>query len=271
VLYEAQPFEDDFTGPHFLAELELNRGVRPRAFRALVADTVGVGQQLSLVTATALLFYCAAQGRLHPAALLRLDAALLAAGALLRAALRGPAGGAQAAREAAVLACGSWALSPLLASLTSNVSGDTVAACAAAAFVLHLYLHDYSLRADVAATLPGSASLGGALTGVTLLASRLPSTPCVTAALLFSLQAFVAWPFLRRDLVRASRRGALAAALALHCATLTALARVSRLLAAVLAAALLALTLGCPAALVRCHRLKRRINGPWDEATLTGL
>jgi phosphatidylinositol glycan class C protein len=188
---------------------------------------------------------------------------MLAAGFALRCVLGGsPArGAAQSLREGAVLAGGLYLLSPLLHTLTGTISGDTITACVAASLLAHLYLHDYSAGADVTQTIGGSLSLGAAMFASVLLASRLPTPAHVFALMLFALQAFVAWPFLRRDLARASRRGALATALATHAATLLGLRRASGLLAAVHAAALLFITFVCPWSLVRCHKLKRRING----------
>ncbi len=179
-----------------------------------------------------------------------------------RGALRGPLHGAlQATREAAVLLAGVYLLSPLLQTLTGTVSGDSVSALVVASLVAHLYLHDYSLTRDVAATLPGSLSLGAALFASVLLASRLDSAEGVFALVCFALQVFVAWPFLRRDILRASPAAHAALTAALHAATCVALGRVSALLAGVHAAALLFITFVCPWSLVRCHDIKQRING----------
>jgi phosphatidylinositol glycan class C protein len=287
VLYEKQAVEDDHTDEHFLEELVLNLDVRPRSYWVVVRGSVGVTQQLSVTVGAALVFFFVNEGALSPDALLCLDgagsaasacacpalsrlraaaraAALLACGFALRCALGSTPrrGAAQSAREGAVLAGGVYALSPLMQTLTGSISGDTIAACVAASLVLHLYLHDYSTASDdVTQTIGGSLSLGAAMFASVLLASRLPTPAHVFALLMFALQAFVAWPFLRRDLARASRRGQLALAVAMHGAALRALARVSPLLAAVHAAALLFITFVCPWSLVRCHKLKRRING----------
>jgi phosphatidylinositol glycan class C protein len=168
----------------------------------------------------------------------------------------------QSAREGAVITVGVALLSPLFHNLTATISSDTITACVAACLLLHLYLHDYAAGADVTRTIGGSLSLLAALFASVLLASRLPTPRHVFALMMFALQAFVAWPFLRRDLARASRPGQVLLAAAMHGGTVAALAlRVSRLLAGVHAAALLFITFVCPWSLVRCHKLKRRING----------
>ena len=215
------------------------------------------------------------------------------AGFALRCALGGPRRGAlQSLREACVLSGGVYALSPLLQTLTGSISGDTIAACVAASLLVHLYLHDYAPAHDVTQTMRGSLSLAAATFASVLLASRLPTPRHVFAQMLFSLQAFVAWPFLRRDLARRSWGAHAAAAAATHAAALAALARINALLVALHAAALLFITFVCPYALASSYKLKRRINGcapphsarrapssaltrcfarsprPWDEARL---
>ena len=160
-----------------------------------------------------------------------------------------------------MLSGGVLLLSPLWQSLTGSVSADTVVACAAAALLLHLYLHDYAPGHDVTQTVGGAVSLGAAMAASVLLASRLRSARHVAACMLFSVQAFVAWPFLARDLARASRTAHATAAIAAHTATLAALRGAAPLLVAVHAAVLLFITFVCPWSLVRCHKLKRRING----------
>jgi hypothetical protein len=114
----------------------------------------------------------------------------------------------------------------------------------------------------VTQSIGGSLSLGAATFASVLLASRLPSPGHVAALMLFTLQVFVAWPFLRRDLARGSRAAHALLALAAHGAVLGGLGRVNGLLAGVHGTALLCITFVCPYALVRwSHNLKRRING----------
>jgi len=137
-----------------------------------------------------------------------------------------------------------------------------VAACACALLVAHLYLHDYDPVADVADSLAGSMALGAALIASTLLASRLRSEAQVLALTCFAVTSFVGWPFLRRDVATASFAAHAALTMGMHTAATAALAAtVAPLLAVVYAAAVLFITLACPAALVSCNDIKQRING----------
>ena len=191
-------------------------------------------------------------------------AAVLGVGLCARCTLRGAlVGTLQALRETGVLVTGVYVLSPLLQSLTSTVSSDSVTALVVACLLVHLLLHDYTFSpaADVAATLSGSLSLGAAICASVLLASRLDDTLQVFGLVCCGLQAFVAWPFLRRDIRAAWPTCHVVMTCALHAATCAALARVSAVLAAVHVAAVLFITFACPWWLVQCHDIKQRING----------
>lgn len=288
VLYERQPFPDDHTDESFLSELVLNLNVRRRSYWVLVHGSVAVTQQLSVVAVTALVFAAVRSGGLTPSHLLRLDgtrarvastperalpstceshpltrsaAALLLLGVCVRCLLRGARGAVQATREAAVLLAGVYLLSPLLQTLTGTVSGDSVSAMVVASLLAHLYLHDYHFGRDVAHTLQGSLSLAAALFASVLLASRLDSPQAVFALLCCALQAFVAWPFLRRDILGASPAAHVALTAALHVGTCGALGKVSGVLAGAHASLLIFITFVCPWSLVQCHGIKQRING----------
>jgi phosphatidylinositol N-acetylglucosaminyltransferase subunit C len=189
---------------------------------------------------------------------------VLALGLCFRCFLRGAvAGTLQALREASVLVTSVVLLSPLLQSLTSTVSSDSVTALVVVALLVHLYLHDYTFSpaADVAATLSGSLSLGAAIFASVLLASRLDETHQVVGLMCFALQAFVAWPFIRRDIRAAWPTCHVVLTCALHVVTCAALARVTAVLSAVHGASTLFITFACPWWLVRCHDIKQRING----------
>lgn len=84
--------------------------------------------------------------------------------------------------------------------------------------------------------------------------------------LLLSLELYILGPYLRRQVAAASpaAHAALTAALAAAAAAL--LARQSALLTWALGGALAFVTLVCPWWLVRIHKFKAAINGPWDEA-----
>jgi phosphatidylinositol glycan class C protein len=84
---------------------------------------------------------------------------------------------------------------------------------------------------------------------------------------LFAFELFLLSPFLWRLVRRASLAAHLAAAALLAAVTCVACWRIAGGVAgAALAAAHCGLTAACPAVLIRIHKFKANINGPWDEA-----
>ena len=84
--------------------------------------------------------------------------------------------------------------------------------------------------------------------------------------LLLSLELYILGPYCRRQVAAASpaAHAALTAAMAAAAAAL--LAQQSVLLTSSFCCALVFITLICPMWLVRIHKFKAQINGPWDEA-----
>ena len=89
---------------------------------------------------------------------------------------------------------------------------------------------------------------------------------CQFAYVLFSLELFLLSPYMRRYIKRASSSAHVGVTLGLAAAATALLLPLSRASAAAFAAALLVISFGCPAALIRIHKYKAKITGPWDEA-----
>ncbi len=86
-------------------------------------------------------------------------------------------------------------LSPLLMTLTSSYSSDTIWALTFSLFVVHVVFHDYTKRDPVeASTFQSTISLNAAIFASVLLASRLNSAEPVFAFMLFSFLLFAGFP-----------------------------------------------------------------------------
>ncbi|PSC75905.1 phosphatidylinositolN-acetylglucosaminyltran sfe ra sesubunit c [Micractinium conductrix] len=166
----------------------------------------------------------------------------------------------------AALALATALLSPLLGTLTENVSSDTTIACACLLLLAHLYLHDYHFTAALTAQLSASLALGCAVCGSVLVASRLGSPAAVYAQLLLSLELYIVGPYCRRQVAAASHAAHAALTAGMIGAAAALLARQSALATSAYCCALLFITFICPMWLVRIHKFKAAINGPWDEA-----
>ncbi|MBN3314954.1 PIGC acetylglucosaminyltransferase, partial [Atractosteus spatula] len=237
VLYERQPFPDNYVDRRFLEELRHNVGVRRYRYWAVVREAGLVAQQLSCVAIFLTLWSCMEQGQLPPLLLLAASApcALLGYGAY--EALGGRRGCARTRwadlQSAAIFLAFTFGFSPVLKTLTESVSTDTVHAMAALMLLAHLVSFPYASPSP-----PGSLSLNAALFASVCLASRLPGALHAFSMLTAALLVFALWPCL------------------LH------------RLRALLATLLLSLLLLCPLLLLRLQRHKDNIQGPWDEAEI---
>lgn len=86
------------------------------------------------------------------------------------------------------------------------------------------------------------------------------------AHVLFCLQLYLLSPFMRRYVRAASSAAHVALTAAMAAAAAALLAALSARAAALFCAAVLFVSLLCPLWLVRIHKFKAKINGPWDEA-----
>lgn len=215
VLYEAQPFGDQYTSRGFLQALVVNATVPQRRYARVAWAATAVDQEVSTVAIVgsvsyhlhqastvaavtlpcrgslgewALLVIGCAQGTLHAGQVLCCEACLALAAAGLLALLRQPPHEARrlsgwgalpsagVLARLALLATATLLLSPLFSTLTRSVSSDTVVACACALLTTHLYLFDYTLSLRPTYELLGSVSTACALCAALLIASRLQST-----------------------------------------------------------------------------------------------
>ncbi|XP_029110423.1 phosphatidylinositol N-acetylglucosaminyltransferase subunit C-like isoform X1 [Scleropages formosus] len=267
VLYERQPFPDNYVDSRFLEELRRNVGVRRYRYCAVAREAGLVAQQVSCVAAVLTLWSYMAQGRLSPFMLL--GASLLCAllGYVLYEALGGPRGSERTRwadlQSAAIFLAFTFGFSPILKTLTESVSTDTVYAMSAVMLLAHLVSFPYAQPSP-----PGSLSLNAALFGSVCLASRLPGALHAFAMLTCALLVFALWPCLLHRLRNRAPWTFPWAAVLLSLAAVTGLATLSLGGALLLVLALLALTLLCPLLLLRLQRHKDNIHGPWDEAEI---
>lgn len=90
--------------------------------------------------------------------------------------------------------------------------------------------------------------------------------PPPSPQLLLSLELYILGPYCRRQVAAASPAGHAALTAGMAGAAGGLLARQSALLTSAFCCSLAFITLICPMWLVRIHKYKAAINGPWDEA-----
>ncbi|GMH40411.1 hypothetical protein BSKO_08315 [Bryopsis sp. KO-2023] len=269
VLYKNQPFDDNYTHSSFLDKLVLNAHVQPRDYRMVVVDSAAVVQQLSTVAMVVSVSVHLHQGTIPVNALLAVCIVVLITGSLLCCLVGGHIlGGSvgRGVRQCVLLTGGVYLLSPLLQTLTWTISGDTIVSSSCLSLVLHLYLHDYNFVNSVTDKLTGSVSLGAAVFSSVLIASRLRTNGHVFVQILFALELYLLFPFVRRYVCQASMVVHLALTLAMLAISVLLAAPLSVLLTSMYCAVVGFVSLICPLFLVNLHKFKAKINGPWDEA-----
>ena len=168
-------------------------------------------------------------------------------------------------RRLALLVGWLLALSPMLATLTSTWSDDTICALTMLLFLVHLAGHDYRYASTYSNRFEGSVSLNAAFFASVLLAARLPSTRHAFALMALAVQTFVLMPAqwrLLRPLLEPAQRAygtlllvAIVSAVLLH---------LSRIVAAAYLAVVVTISVLCPLLLGRLSQYKEEICGPWD-------
>ncbi|KAG7259204.1 hypothetical protein CRUP_016084 [Coryphaenoides rupestris] len=270
VLWERQPFPDNYVDDRFLEELRRNEGIRQYRYWAVVREAGLVGQQLSCVAIFITLWLYMEEGLLSPEALLWASLTVGLLGYGLYNALRPRLGSDREPRtrladlqSAAIFLSFTFGFSPVLKTLTESVSTDTVYAMSALMLLAHLVSFPYGHPSPT-----GSLSLNAALFASVCLASRLPGALHTFAMLSCALLMFALWPCLLKS-VR-DRAAGLSAWLCVGVCLGGVGGLVSRWPggAALLALALASVTLLCPLLLVKLQRHKDNIQGPWDEAEI---
>lgn len=297
VLWEHQPFPDNYVDRRFLEELRRNEGIRQYRYWAVVKEAGFVGQQLSSVAIFITLWFYMEQVviyicphkdlkhtvRHNPVVLFSSLKGLLSPERLLWACLVSAMLGYglhQALtpltksgcelrtrladlQSATIFLSFTFGFSPVLKTLTESVSTDTVYAMSAVMLLAHLVSFPYAHPSP-----PGSLSLNAALFASVCLASRLPGALHTFAMLSCALLVFALWPCLLQRLREYAPNQFTGLCVGVCVGGVGGLASQSPGGAVLLALALGTVTLFCPLLLVRLQRHKDNIQGPWDEAVI---
>ncbi|KAM9385289.1 phosphatidylinositol N-acetylglucosaminyltransferase subunit C [Pholidichthys leucotaenia] len=270
VLWEHQPFPDNYVDQRFLEELRRNEGIRQYRYWAVVKEAGFVGQQLSCVAIFITLWIYMEQGLLSPETLLWTSLTCGVLGYGLHQVLMSHAEPCSEPRtyladlqSTTIFLSFTFGFSPVLKTLTESVSTDTVYAMSAVMLLAHLVSFPYAQPSP-----PGSLSLNAALFASVCLASRLPGTMHTFAMLSCALLVFALWPCLLQKLRANAPSQFTGACVGVCVGGIGGLGSQSLGGAVLLSLALGCVTLLCPLLLVRLQRHKDNIQGPWDEAEI---
>lgn len=200
VLYDNEDFEDNYTDPSFLKELTRNKYVRIISYSEAMLGATKLTQQMTTVILFMLIFYFLYTDILRPETLMAQST-----GATLvcyvysifrnRPALRSILDNSKTVLGVLVFG---FLFTPLMHTLTTSISTDTIFSATFIMMVMHLIFADYGLDAFVVSK---AISLNAAIFATICLSSRLATTFHSFVLLTVAIEAFVLLPvFLRTSL-----------------------------------------------------------------------
>lgn len=276
VLWEHQPYEDNYVGDTFLKGIIKNAHVLIYDYWNVVKDSTVLAQQFSVVTIFAVLFVYTMWGHLPAAVICTIDAVLFIVGFAVRMLIRDEtllsgesASISQIARslwESVLLVLLLMGVSPVIRSLTLSYSNDTIWAWAISLFALHMVTQDYPYLNARVAKQHGAFSLNAAVFATVLLVSRLQTSMHAFAILCLSFEIFGLSPIVRHDLKMFSNNVHVALTALLYLMSTFLLVPLSMPLAIIFFLGIPSIIFGSPAWLIAIQKYKNEIFGPWDEA-----
>ncbi|KAI3415957.1 hypothetical protein GPALN_005518 [Globodera pallida] len=274
VLYKRQPFPDNHTDETlFLDQLRTNVGLVHYSFLSAFCGACVVMAHLDLVVLFLCCFELVQSDAIGPLALFWIGAGvaftLLVFSGLLQSTPVFRITSSEFVEHcrtlATILAFG-YAFTPVIRTLTTSISTDTIYASAILLFFASLVVHDYGINVPVV-SLPLSANL--CLAASVFLISRLQSDLMAFLLLALSLCLFCFWPRLRNALFDRWHLLPPLTLLPLSVMSTVALAKLVEPQLAFMHFLLhMSIVLFCPWLFVRMQSIKSTIHGPWDEATL---
>lgn len=176
------------------------------------------------------------------------------------------------AKSAILIYCSLLGLSPILKSLTSSTSEDSIWAISSWLMILNVFTFDYGAGPE--SKFPASLSTNAALMASTVLASRLSTIIHVFSLTLFSIEVFGLFPVFRRHLRHHSWNGHLwlTTFLVIFASgglsmTISGGGYIMGAVGVVLGGVICGLIMGLTSWwLIGLQRYKNEIRGPWDPA-----
>lgn len=269
MLYKQQPFPDNHTDEtQFLDQLRTNVNLICYSQMEAVRGAATMMTQLDLAVLYMSIFEFTHEGHLYINGL-SLANAVAVVGCLALLLLDGvlPCWKFEHWRTLITVLAFGYAFTPVIRTLTTSISTDTIWASAILLFIGSLVVHDYGTEeAPIASSV---LSMNLCLAASVFLISRLKSDLLAFALLGLSLLLFCFWPQLRNAFLARRPKAVLLLFPPLAIASIWALIELNRRLLAIGQLILHLFIVGfCPWLLVRMQKLKSTIHGPWDEATL---
>ncbi|RUS78893.1 hypothetical protein EGW08_013336 [Elysia chlorotica] len=281
ILYEPQPYPDNFVDTSFLEELKKNRNMYDHCHDYVLIYSLGIPlfvtmyfYFLSISLFITMYFYMEDQTA-SPQTLWCVASIVTIIGYLINLMIDRRSGLKfsrqlfwQHARSCFLFQALSMALSPILVSLTETISTDTIYAMTTVMLLANFLFYNYNYSEE--GHVPGPLSLNAGVFASVCLASRLHTAWHAFTTVTVSFQLFALGPSLRRNLKLWWPEVHLASNLVTVVACLAFLATKSVVGAVLYLLATLFIMAVCPLWLFSLQKHKNNIYGPWDEAVIKG-
>ncbi|ESK88891.1 phosphatidylinositol n-acetylglucosaminyltransferase subunit c [Moniliophthora roreri MCA 2997] len=278
LLWRSQSFPDNYVPQGmFLSSLRRNLNFTPYDYKSLALLSCPITQHLAMTLVFLDVFIQLKDRSLDPRMLVLLTTTLFLVGYaswelilyFTSSDRRGNADRVKGLKSSILIFLALMSLSPVLRTLTAATSSDSIWALSAALFLVSLLLADYGPSKTVGhsqESLTSVLSINAAISSSVVLASRLSDDLGVFALILFSVQTFALFPFLRRRIQAVSTRLQVSLTAVLSIAALLLWSRRSVAIALLFACILVSVTLLAPMILLWAQKYKNEIRGPWDVA-----
>jgi len=188
ILYEKQPYSDNYVGEEFLQELIRNANLRSYDYWTLVQDSAIITQHITAVALFVVVFTAMYQEMISSQHLYVLIACITIFGYGIRIFVDRSITWnlmQDSIKMFILLFCTTLGLSPVLRTLTEPFSKDTIWALTFLLLILHIFFHDYGYAAGITEKFEGTVSLNAAIFASILLSSKLHETMDVFTFIFF--------------------------------------------------------------------------------------
>ncbi|KAI8988785.1 phosphatidylinositol N-acetylglucosaminyltransferase subunit C [Pilobolus umbonatus] len=256
LLWVKQNYPDNYVDGTFLDELQRNVNVRTYDYWTMVYESGVITQHIFSVVIFIAIFIYLRQYTITGNYLIWLGSIMTGLGYLFWDLMMSKT------RENYEFKC----LSPILKTLTSQISDDTIWALTVCCFLANILFHDYQSKTSNNIKISGSLSTNAAVFASVLLASRLNTNLDVFGLLSFAVEWFSLFPIFRRHLKELSPRIQVSITVIMLLCSVLLFIHISKAVVFISILGFCFLTFVCPYWLIFIQKYKNEIHGPWDEA-----
>jgi phosphatidylinositol glycan class C protein len=272
VLYEKQPFEDNYVDSAFMQHLRTNENLHTAEFRQILRATFAILQQINLAVLFTVIYAASLQGVISPFTLVIIDVVLMFVALVGYVAITNGSFSFstlfEPAKKTFTVTGVLLLLSPVFHTLTRSFTDDTIWALSILLGFIHVVCADYDYLNAQSADYTHNLSMNAAIVAVTLLASRVANPVAAAAVIGVGILVFTLSPIMRHHIRLASVEAHESSSLILCGIAIGCLVQMHPIVAGVFVLVVLVLTVAMPLFFVRVQsgRYKIQIQGPWDEA-----